>query len=266
MLSTIEKPGSKENDDSSTEATGTASVLRALQLLDVFTGDQPIMGVSEIGRRAGIPTSTVHRLLSHLVKGGFVAKEGPSYRLSEKLFELGNQVAHSRPQGLRDMAAPFLGELFGATKLTTHLAVLDGPQVVLVDKVVGLSTHPARTVVGGRYPAVCTSLGKAILAFQSEEDVRSVITAGMPRRTRFTLVHPAALLQELAQTRITRLAYDREEATLGQTCIAAPVVVNGVAIGAISFSGATNSYDLAAHGTMLVRVTTQLARRLESRG
>ncbi|NVN00179.1 IclR family transcriptional regulator [Arthrobacter sp. SDTb3-6] len=266
MSITVEHQRTKECDARQQESGGTASVVRALQLLDVFMGDQPVLGVSEIGRRAGIPTSTVHRLLSHLVKGGFVAKDGSNYRLSGKLFELGNQVAHSRPMGLRDLAAPFLGELFGATRLTTHLAVLDGPQVVLVDKVVGLSTHPARTVVGGRYPAVCTSLGKAMLAFASEDAVQAVIAAGMPRRTRFTLTHPSALLQELAQIRNTRLAYDREEATLGQTCIAAPILRNGAAIGAISFSGATNSYDLANHGATLVRVTTQLARQLGRRG
>lgn len=266
MLITVEKPSIKECEENGPESGGTASVLRALQLLDVFTGDQPVLGVSEIGRRAGIPTSTVHRLLSHLVKGGFVAKDGSSYLLSEKLFELGNQVAHSRPRGLRDVAAPFLGELFGATRLTTHLAVLDGPQVVLVDKVVGLSTHMARTVVGGRYPAVCTALGKAILAFQSEDAVQAVIAAGMPRRTRFTLTRPADLLQELAQTRTTRLAYDREEATLGQTCVATPILRNGVAVGAISLSGAANSYDLATHGAMLVRVTSQLARQLGQQG
>lgn len=263
MSITIEDPSkAKGGRRDSDKAGGTASVLRALQLLDVFTGDQPTLGVSDIGRRAGIPTSTVHRLLSHLVQGEFVAKDGSSYRLADRLFELGNQVGHSRPQGLRDLAAPYLGELFGATRLTTHLAVLDGPQVVIVDKVVGLSTYPARTDIGGRYPAFCTSLGKAMLAFAPDAEIRSTIAAGMPRRTRHTLTSPAALLQELAQVRTTRLAYDREEATLGQTCVAAPILRDGRAAGAISLSGAAQSFDVAAHGAALVRITAQLARKL----
>ena len=264
MSIAIDERKTKRGSQNSDATEGRASVLRALQLLDVFTGDQPTLGVSDIGRRAGIPTSTVHRLLSHLVKGDFVAKEGSSYRLSDRLFELGNQVGHSRPKGLRCIAAPFLGELFGATRLTTHLAVLDGPQVLIVDKVVGLSTYQSRTDIGGRYPAFCTSLGKAMLAFEPEAEIRSIIAAGMPRRTRHTLTSPAALLQELAQTRTTRLAYDREEATLGQMCVAAPILRDGRAVGAISLSGAAQSYDVAAHGAALVRITAQLTRKLES--
>lgn len=264
MSITIHEPSTiKPNSSDSGAGTGTASVLRALQLLDVFTGDQPRLGVSDIGRRAGIPTSTVHRLLSHLVKGDFVTKDGSSYRLSDKLFELGNQVAHSRPKGLKDVAAPFLGELFGATRMTAHLAVLDGPEVIVVDKVVGLSTYPARTVIGGRYPAVCTSLGKALLAFEPETVIRSTIAAGMPQRTRHSLTSPAVLLQQLVETRATRLAYDREEASLGQMCVAAPVISRGQAVGAISLSGAAQSFDVAANGAILVRVTAQLARNLK---
>jgi len=264
MSIAIEDRKTKKGSHDTDPTEGRASVLRALQLLDVFTGDQPTLGVSDIGRRAGIPTSTVHRLLSHLVKGDFVAKEGSSYRLSDRLFELGNKVGHSRPKGLRCTAAPFLGELFGATRLTTHLAVLDGPQVLIVDKVVGLSTYPSRTDIGGRYPAFCTSLGKAMLAFEPEAQIRAAIAAGMPRRTRHTLTSPAALLQELAQTRTTRLAYDREEATLGQMCVAAPILRDGRAVGAISLSGAAHSYDVAAHGAALVRITAQLGRKLGS--
>jgi hypothetical protein len=89
MSITIEDPsttkGSRKDSDASRR---TASVLRALQLLDVFKGDQPTLEVSDIGRSAGIPTSTAHRLRSHLVKAAIVAKDGSSYRLSDGLLLL----------------------------------------------------------------------------------------------------------------------------------------------------------------------------------
>ena len=112
MSITVDEPKTSAGTESASRTgTGTASVVRALHLLDVFTGDQPELGVSDIARRAEIPTSTVHRLLSHLVKGDLVAKDGPSYRLSDRLFELGNRVGHSRTRGLKDTAAPFLGTM-----------------------------------------------------------------------------------------------------------------------------------------------------------
>jgi DNA-binding IclR family transcriptional regulator len=243
---------------------GTASVVRALQLLDVFTGDHSTLGVSDISRRAGIPTSTVHRLLSHLVKGNLVTKVGSNYSLSVRLFELGNQVVHSQAQGLKETAAPFLGELFGNTGLTTHLAVLEGPEIVMIDKVVGLRSYPSRTVIGGRYPTACTALGKAMLAFESPEVIRNVAAVGIPRRTRHSLSTAAALIAQLAEVRSTRLAYDREEASLGQVCVASPIVIDGKAVAAIGLSGPAQGSDVTTHGALLVRATAQLTRKLHS--
>lgn len=245
-------------------AAGTASVVRALQLLDVFTGEQSTLGVSDISRRAGIPTSTVHRLLSHLVMGNLVTKVGSNYSLSVRLFELGNQVVHSQAQGMKEAAAPFLGELFGSTGLTAHLAVLEGPEVVMIDKVVGLRSYPSRTVIGGRYPTACTALGKAMLAFESAEYLRNVLSVGVPRRTRHSLTSAAAIMAQLAEIRATRLAYDREEASLGQLCMASPVIVDGKAVAAISLSGSAQKSDVTTHGALLVRATAQLGRKLKS--
>lgn len=265
MTSTLDETVLRESlETEKGPAGGTASVVRALQLLDVFTGEHSALGVSEISRSAGIPTSTVHRLLSHLVKGNLVTKVGSNYSLSVRLFELGNQVVHSQAQGMKEAAAPFLGELFGSTGLTAHLAVLKGPEVVMIDKVVGLRSYPSRTVIGGRYPTACTALGKAMLAFEPSESVRNVLTFGMPRRTRHSLTSSAALMAQLAEIRATYLAYDREEASLGQLCMASPVIVEGKAVAAISLSGSAQKSEVTAHAALLVRATSQLSRKLKS--
>lgn len=252
----------KATSKNQSDAGGTASTVRALQLLDIFTGEKALLGVSEIARQAGLPTSTTHRLLSHLIEGELVTKVGTNYRLSARMFELGNQGLHSRPQGIRNVAGPYLGELFGVTRLTTHLAVLERPQILLVDKICSLKTQPARASVGGRYSAVCTALGKALLAYQSEDEIRRVIAAGLPRRTRYSITRPSDLLSQLADVRSTRLAFEREESTLGQYCIASPILVDGQAIAAVGLSGNTNEVDLPQHRAILLRACTELSAEL----
>lgn len=244
------------------ETGGTASTVRALQLLDVFTGDNSLLGVSEIARLAGLPTSTTHRLLSHLVRGELLAKIGTDYRLSDRMFELGNQVTYSRPHGVRNVAGPFMGEVFGMTGLTTHLAVLEGSQILLVDKIARLQTRPARAVVGGRYSAVCTALGKSLLAFQPELQIHKAIATGLPRRTRYSMTKPSDLLQQLAEVRASRIATEYEESTLGQHCIASPIFNDGHAIAAIGISGGTTEVDLPKHRALLIRAASQVSNEL----
>lgn len=244
------------------EGQGTASVLKALQLLDAFRDGGPVLGVSEIGRRVGVPTSTAFRLLAYLVEGGFVSKEGTRYRLGDKLFELGNQVALCRPKGLREQASPYLGELYAATGMTVRLAVPEGSEIVLVDKIVGLRTVPAPTAIGGRAPSTCTGLGKAMLAFQPAATVAQVLQGPLPRPTRYSPIHPRLLQKQLIDIRSTGLAYDLEESVLGQVCVAAPILHRGVAVAAISVSARTHQTNLAQSTAALQRAASQLQKTL----
>jgi DNA-binding IclR family transcriptional regulator len=227
-------------------------------LLDVFRGGAAAMGVSDLARHAEVPVSTAYRLLAYLVDGGFLSKEGTLYRPAEKLFELGSQV--SRPKDLREQVAPHLGELYMTSGLTTRLGVLDGPEVLILDKIVGLRTLPAPTAVGGRVAATCTALGKAMLAFQGGDVVAGVLNQPLPRRTRHSVTAPTLLHRQLLQVRQTRLAFDREESVLGQVCVATPVISNGVVVAAISISSPTHHVDLKKSGDALLRT----ARRIEA--
>lgn len=226
------------------EQGGTASVVKALQILDVFRRGAPASGVSDLARMAGVPVSTAYRLLSYLIDAGFVIKDGTKYRPSEKLFELGNKVSTHGPQGLRERVAPYLGELYMMSGSTVRLAVLDGPEVVIVDKIVGLRTLPAPTAIGGRVPAVCSALGKAMLAHQPDDVVARILADGLPRMTRHSLVSPQMLQRQLVEARSTGVAYDREETVLGQVCMATPLTSRGRVVAAISLSSATHRADL----------------------
>ncbi|MBD1593724.1 IclR family transcriptional regulator [Arthrobacter sp. S1_S22] len=256
-----DRPGA---DVSKSEQQGTASVLKALQLLDVFRDGGPVLGVSEIARRVGVPTSTAFRLLAYLVEGEFITKEGTRYRLGDKLFELGNQVSLCRPKGLRDLAAPHLGELYAATGMTVRLAVLEGAEIVIVDKIVGLRTVPALTAIGGRVPATCTALGKVMLAFQPAENVARVLQAPLPRLTRYSASQPRLLHKQLIDIRSSRLGYDLEESVLGQVCVAAPIVGGDVAVAAISLSARTHQTNLTQSTAALQQAAVRISALLDA--
>lgn len=245
-----------EQDSALAQERQVTSVGKALELLAAFRGTVPELGVSELARRAGMPKSTAFRLLADLEHAGFVARSGAKYRLGLSLFELGSRVGFCRPNGLRDLAIHDLSSLHVQTGLTAHLAILEGSDVVYVEKVHAAAWPRVVTVPGARLPASCTGLGKAILAFSEGAALRAVVEAGLPRRTRHSITEPGRFVRELRKVRETGVAYDREEGTLGLSCVAAPIIVSGRAVAAISASG-------PACGTNWERVEGHVRRAAE---
>lgn len=217
---------------------------RALTLLTAFRIGEAELTLSELARRTGLAKSTAHRLLRELESWDMVERTAGGVRLGMRLFELGSQVPRQR--GLQETAAPFLADLFDATHETVHLAILDGIEVVYVQKleVRGGPKVPSR--VGGRMPAHCTGVGKAMLAFGPPDRVDAVIAAGLHRRVPRTVVAPGLLHQELAAIRESGVAMEHEESTVGITCVAAPVLdADGLAVAAVSVTGWVNRLDPA---------------------
>jgi DNA-binding IclR family transcriptional regulator len=235
------------------------SVSKALQLLDAFRLAGPSLGVSELARRAGVPKSTAFRLLAYLEQGGYVERTGTDYRLGWRLFELGNRVHHCRPRGLRDLALPYLSELYVSTGNVVHLGVLEGNDVVYLEKIHGHRAVRTPTTVGGRMPAACVGLGKAMLAFTDPGTARRVVTAGLERRTPYSIAEPGRFLHELGRVRTNGIAFDREEAALGLTCVAAPILVEGRAVAAISVSGSTTRFNPSVNAAHVRRAAAQIS-------
>ncbi len=204
-------------------------------ILASFDNSDRVLALSEISRRVGLPKSTVHRLSDQLCSVGWLERNSGGYRIGLKLLELGG-VALQR-NGLREVAFRHMHALALKTGLAVQLAILDQNEVVYLERVV-----PARfglpTRVGGRQPAYCTALGKAMLAFEDEASQSAVLT-NMPRRTEFTITDPAALKAEFDGVCRTGVAYDREESYKGLVCVASPIRGSGRAIGAVSVTGLT---------------------------
>lgn len=242
---------------------GDSSVIfKALQILDSFEGACAPLGVSELARLARLPKSTTFRMLRQLVDSGYVSRIGTKYRLSTRLFELGNQILECGPMGLRDSALPYLSELQQRTGENVHLAVFEGADVLYLEKLQGVRAVRSPISAGVRLPAVTTAAGKALLAYSSPEVVRATVDRGLVRRTRYSIMTPGRLVQQLGQIRQTRVAYDDEESVLGVSCVAAPVVSNGRAVAAVSVSGASERFGRAAIGRLVERTAHQIATYL----
>lgn len=225
-------------DDPAGSERGDGFITRALHVLDTFGGLGTVYGVSELARRSGLPKSTTYRIVTQLLHGGYVRRVGSGYALSHHMFTLAN---HHQPgdarRGPRAIAAPHLGGLFMQTGLAVSFGILRGTEVVYVGQVQGPQTPVLPMTLGGRLPASTTALGKAILAFDERDRVRSVLSAPLPRLTRNSISAPGLLLEQLRATRERGIAFDRQESLLGFSCIAAPIIVPGEPVTAVSLCG-----------------------------
>ncbi len=257
-------------DSSESISVPSESVLgRAFAILFAFTADDEGVALAELARRTKLPKATVHRFLRQLCELGLVERGAQGYALGLRMFEIG-----MREQVSRDLRAalPILGDLRDATHQTVHMAVLDDLQVVYIEKLAGHSGPPLASRVGGRLPAHCTGVGKALLAFGPKEVASAVLRAPLARLTPRTIVLPGPLGRELEQIRRDGVAYEREESTRGTVCVACPVMgTEGSAVAAISVAGWAHQFDptryVAAVRTAALAVSRQLAeangRRVE---
>jgi branched-chain amino acid transport system substrate-binding protein len=128
-------------------------------------------------------------------------------------------------------------DLYIASKATVHLGILDGFDVVYIEKISGHSPVLSKTQVGGRVLASCTGLGKAMLAYSAEE-FRQDAADRLTRLTPYSITQREHFFDELASIRESGISWDREEAQLGLRCIAAPIMTpQGAPIAALSISG-----------------------------
>jgi DNA-binding IclR family transcriptional regulator len=236
---------------------------RTMSLLTAFRPGDTVLSLAELSHRTGIPKPTAHRLLAELASWNIVERTPEGIRLGMGLFELGQLAPLQR--GLREAAAPFLADLFEATHETVHLAVPDGVEVVYVQKLPGRRGPKIGSRVGGRMPAYCTGVGKAMLAFAPPERLAAVLTAGLARRTPRTIIAPGLLDQELARVRARAVAEEHEESAVGIACVAAPVLDgSGRAVAAISITGWANRLDIGRLAPAVRTAALGLSRVLRS--
>ncbi|MFG2039839.1 IclR family transcriptional regulator [Dactylosporangium sp. NPDC048998] len=247
------------------EGGSLSSVGKSLQILNSFRGSGVLLGVSQIAERAEVSKSTAHRLLAVLVEHGFVEKRDGRYMLGRSIFELGNLTADTRPRSLRENAMPFMVDLYKATDATVHLAVLDGSDVLYIEKIYGHAAVPLPSRVGGRVPALCTALGKALLAYTPPDERDSALANPVPRLTPYTVVDTRVLQDQIHHVRAHGYAVDQAGSSIAAQCFAAPILDSrSRAVAAVSMTIPVTSTVSTGALRELMRAATGIGRTLTS--
>jgi len=197
--------------------TGTLkTVQKAIELLRCFDAVHPVLGISDLSRRLGLPRSVVYRIATTLKSGGLLEQEAGSrrYRIGIGLFDLGSRYTH-RHRWL-PLALDALKDLVASTGHAGYIGVLAGPDVVVLASEAG--AHRVRLVVnpGERFPAYAAAIGKALLARLPDEQILRLYGRGpLPSLTRATLRDVSALLADLERVRERRFAVADQETFVG---------------------------------------------------
>lgn len=241
-----------------------SSVSKALTLLDVMSrAEARTVGISELAAAADLPKSTTHRLLKTLEGRGFIGRSGAKYTMGARFIELGDAVWKFEYDELRECSLPTLEWLFERTGGTVHLAVLVGSQVLYIEKITGRGGCVIPSRVGGRMPATCTALGKAMLASSTDASIENVLSGVLPRRTSSSIGLPGALERELCRIRESGVAYDREEAKPGVFCVGAAVSASGRPVAGVSVGGISKQFGTDSYANLVREASARLSRRID---
>jgi DNA-binding IclR family transcriptional regulator len=204
-----------------TRNAGQSVASRLLAILAVFDEQHSSLTLTELSAGSGLAVATTHRLVRELVEwGALVRTDSGAYVVGRRLWKLG--MLASDQSDLRDIASPFLHDIYGATKATVHLAIREGDEVLYLDRLAGHASVPAVSRVGSRLPLHATGVGKVLLAFAPAE-VQSRVMGSLTRITPYTVTSPGQLGRELARVQRDGYAQTVEEMTLGACSVAVPV-------------------------------------------
>ncbi len=241
------------------------SVERVLNIIEAMADHGGPINLGDLAEKVGLKPSTTHRLLNTLLVRGFVEQDEDSrYKLSLKLFYIGNAAADSTD--LKAVAAPFMQELLEQCNETVNLAVLDNYQVVYIDQIESNNIVIVKMFarVGNRGPAHCTGSGKVLLAALSQEELAHYLaTTELERFTRDTITDPRLLAKELARVAREGYALDLGERDEDVRCVAAPIKTHGgKVVAAISVSGPSMRMTPSYISNELIPIVKDVALRL----
>jgi len=240
-------------------------------LLEFLAQSKSGFSTSEISRRLALPKSSTYLIVETLEKRGFLQKnrQNGRYYLGLKLIALSRHAIENLD--LREEAKPFLRSLMQETRLVVHMAVLDGAEAMLIDKIEAPGTGRQTSFVGRRLDVHSTGVGKALVAYISEGELALIAKVkGFPRRNDNTITSLGALKRELAEVRTLGYAIDNEEDEIGSRCIGAPVFDgNSALVAAISVAGLVGQISderVPALANLVKRTAAQISAHLSSMG
>ena len=202
---------------------GSKILDRGLKILEIIAGKTVGLKVDELSHEMQCHRTTVYRYLDELISAGYVINdERGIYKLGPKLFELSNNI--QRRMEVRTIAHPYLLALSDRLDVTVHVAKLIGNEVVIIDKIESAKSLPMYSRIGHAVPLHATGVGKAILAYLSQDKLETLlIEKKFERFTENTIINIDDLKQELSITQERGYSVDNCEHEENIMCVAAPL-------------------------------------------
>jgi len=223
----------------------SVAVERALAMLEAVAHEPEGLSNAEISRKLQMPKSSASYILRTLETQGYLNRDEGSgkYRVGLKILSLSRGALSGID--VREVALPIMRHLVEQTNLTCHLAILDGPEAVYIEKVEPTGFIRMDTWVGRRMRVHATSVGKALVAHISQERLEKIIgERPMEKRTPKTITTFPKLLKDLEKVRAQGYAVDDEENNMGARCVGAPVFnQSGTIEASIGLSGTINQVN-----------------------
>ena len=246
------------------KTTGTGTLGKALEVLDIIALADSSMRFTDILNQADQPRGTLHRQLSNLIEEGLVlVNPDGTYDPGFRLLKLAARAWSKNT--FRTIAESHVRRLHEATGETIHLGVLNGLEVIYVDKIESNQTVRMHSQLGNASPLYCTGIGKAMLALLDEDDCANrAAQFEYVKYTDTTLHTSKMLLKEIDQIRTLGVSHDREEHEVGIRCVSAGIGGEGYSrIAGVSITAPAYriSEDTIIEWERLVRETARAIER-----
>lgn len=195
---------------------------KVLAVLGTFGRERPGQSLTQIARRAGLALSTTHRIVTELAAWGALERTADgNWHIGLRLWELG--TSSPRGQLLREVALPFMQDLYERTHENVQLAVREGTEMVFVERIAGHHSVDLVTRVAARFPLAATGMGRVLLAFSPSEIQEAVLAEPLHPSTKYTVTDPEDMRRELATIRREHYAVSDRQLNEETVAIAAPV-------------------------------------------
>jgi DNA-binding IclR family transcriptional regulator len=180
--------------------SGDSATDRLVRVLETFTPTRTVQSAAQIGRRAGLPSSSAHRIVAELVEAGLLERdETRGVRIGMRLWELATRSSHALR--LRQAALPFMGRVQARVREHTQLAILEQGEALFVERLSAPESGSNVTRIAGRLPLHASSSGLVLLAHADTQTQERVLRSRLAPVTRTTIVEPVALRRTLAEIR-----------------------------------------------------------------
>ncbi len=209
---------------------------RVLDILELLSNSESGMTLTELAKALDAPKSSIMPLVHTMRARNFIFMQSDTLRYSIGVAAYTIGVSYNNHQTSLQFIKQEMEHISSICKETCQLGIQSRNMILYIAKME--SSQPIRLIssVGKQLPLYCTSLGRALLAYKSEEEIRNMFTTPLKSYTANTIKSVDELLTELKITRKRGYALEREETNLMINCIAVSLNLHNIPVAAISVS------------------------------